>query len=83
MAVIRGQLEMIRHGKFEVIDLASIYTPVAVEGRPGHRGWKVLIERHDEPLMVIDSSMVDPHTFTAVLHRVRPDLRPQEATPAP
>ncbi len=82
MAVIRGQLEMIRDGKFEVIDLTSIYTPVAVEGRPGHRGWKVLIERHDEPLLVIDGSMVDPHKFTAVLHRVRPDLRPQEATPA-
>ena len=83
MAVIRGQLEMIRNGKFEVIDLASIYTPVAVEGRPGHRGWKVLIERHDEPLLVIDGSMVDPHRFTAVLLRVRPDLQPQEATPAP
>jgi hypothetical protein len=83
MAVIHGQLEMIRDGKFEVIDLASIYTPVTVEGRPGHRGWKVYIERHDEPLLVIDSSMVDPHTFTAVLHRLRPDLRPQEATPAP
>jgi hypothetical protein len=80
MAVIRGQLEIIRNGKFEVIDLASVYTPVAVEGKPGHRGWRVLIERHDQPLMVIDASMVDPHRFTAVLHRVRPDLRPG-ATP--
>ena len=34
-------------------------------------------------LLVIDASMVDPHQFTAVLHRVRPDLRPQQATPAP
>lgn len=82
LAVIRGQLEMIRNGKFRVIDLASIYTPVAVEGRPGHRGWKVLIELHDEPLLVIDGSMVDPHAFTAVLHRVRPDVRPEQATPA-
>jgi hypothetical protein len=81
MAVIRGQLEIIRNGKFEVIDLASVYTPVAVEGKPGHRGWRVLIERHDQPLMVIDASMVDPHRFTAVLYRVRPDLRPG-ATPA-
>ncbi|MDZ5619967.1 hypothetical protein [Nocardioides bizhenqiangii] len=75
LAVIRGQLEIIRNGKFEVIDLASIYTPVAVEGKPGHRGWRVLIERHDQPLLVIDGSMVDPRAFTAVLFRVRPDLK--------
>lgn len=83
MAVIHGQLELIRNGRFEVVDLASPYTPVLVEGRPGKRGWKVFIERHDEPLLVIDASMVDPHRFTTVLHRVRPDLRPQteRATP--
>lgn len=83
MAVIRGQLEMIRNGKFEVVDLASPYTPVAVEGTPGRRGWKVLVERHDEPLLVLDASVVDPHVFMTVLHRIRPDLRPKEATPAP
>lgn len=83
MAVIRGQLEMIRNGTFQVIDLASPYTPVLVEGTPGKRGWKVLIERHDEPLLVLDGSMVDPHRFTAVLVRVRPDLRPGATTPAP
>ncbi len=79
LAVIRGQLEMIRNGKFEVIDLASPYTPVLVEGRPGQRSWRVLIERHDQPLLVLDRSMVDPEQFTAVLHRLRPDLRPQPA----
>ncbi len=85
MAVIHGQLELIRNGRFEVVDLASPYTPVLVEGRPGKRGWKVFIERHDEPLLVIDASLVDPHRFTTVLHRVRPDLRPktgETATPA-
>ena len=83
LAVIRGQLEMIRNGKFEVIDLASPYTPVLVEGTPGKRGWKVFIERHDQPLLMIDASMVDPEQFTTVLLRVRPDLRPAAATPAP
>lgn len=82
LAVIRGQLEMIRNGKFEVIDLASPYTPVHVEGRPGHRGWRVLIERHDRPLLVIDAGQVDPATFTTVLHRIRPDLRPEPADDA-
>jgi|GEM_PF-4914298 len=79
LAVIRGQLEMIRNGKFEVIDLSSPYTPVLVEGRPGQRGWRVLVERHDQPLLVLDRSMVDPELFTAVLHRLRPDLRPAPA----
>ena len=83
LAVIRGQLEVLRNGKFEVVDLASIYTPVAVEGTPGHRGWRVLIERHDQPLMVIDGSVVDPHRFTEVLHRVRPDLSPEGAPASP
>jgi hypothetical protein len=83
MAVIRGQLEIIRDGKFEVVDLASPYTPVLVEGRPGHRGWKVLIERHDRPLLVVDKTMVDPALFTAVLQRLRADLREPSATPAP
>lgn len=82
MAVIHGQLEMIRNGRFEVIDLASPYTPVLVEGTPGKRGWKVLIERHDQPLLVIDKSMVDPQRFTTVLLRVRPDLRPEAVTPS-
>jgi len=83
MAVIRGQLEIIREGKFEVVDLASPYTPVLVEGRPGHRGWKVLVERHDQPLLVIDRTMVDADLFMTVLQRLRPDLREPAATPAP
>ena len=83
LAVIHGQLEMIRNGRFEVIDLGSVYTPVVVEGKPGHRGWRVLIERHGQPLLVIDRSTVDPREFTEVLYRVRPDLRARQATPAP
>ncbi|MEZ0579810.1 hypothetical protein [Nocardioides sp. MH1] len=75
MAVIRGQLEIIRDGKFEMVDLASPYTPVLVEGKPGRRGWKVLVERHDQPLLVLDKTMVDPVVFMAVLQRLRPDLR--------
>ncbi|KAA1421512.1 hypothetical protein F0U44_04270 [Nocardioides humilatus] len=82
MAVIRGQLEIIHNGKFEIVDLASPYTPVLVEGRPGHRGWKVLIERHDQPLLILDKSMVDPRIFMAVLERLRPDLREPAAPTA-
>ncbi|WP_183098228.1 hypothetical protein [Nocardioides pelophilus] len=80
LAVIRGQLEMIHDGKFEVIDLASPYTPVLVEGRAGHRSWRVFIERHDRPLLEIDSSVVDPHHFTAVLQQIRPELRSDRTT---
>ncbi|KAA1427518.1 hypothetical protein [Nocardioides antri] len=83
LAIIRGQLELIRDGSFEIVDLASPYTPVLVEGRPGRRGWRVLIERHDRPLLEINASIVDPHHFQAVLQRIRPDLRQDKATPPP
>lgn len=83
LAVIRGQLEIIHGGRLEVLDLASPYTPVLVEGRPGHRGWRVSVERHDQPLLVIDASIVDPHHFMAVLQRIRPELRGDAATSAP
>jgi len=76
LAVLNGQLEMIRSGRFEVIDLASPFTPVLVEGVPGRRGWKVLVERPDRPLLVIDKTLVDPHEFSEVLLRLRPDLGP-------
>ena len=67
MAVIRGQLEIIRDGRFEVVDLASPYTPLLVEGSPGQRSWKVLILRKDLDPFVIDSSIVDPHEFMDLL----------------
>lgn len=76
LAVVRGQLETLQDGKFDVINLSSPFTPVAVVGEPGKRGWKVYIERPDRPLLVLDKSIVDPHRFTEVLYRVRPDLDP-------
>ncbi|WP_183092526.1 hypothetical protein [Nocardioides stalactiti] len=82
MAVIRGQLELIRDGKFEIVDLASPYTPILVEGQAGQRGWKVLVERHDQPLLIIDKNLVDPFHFMAVLQRLRPELRSDAATTA-
>ncbi len=76
LAVVRGQLETIHDGRFDVVDLSSPFTPVAVVGKPGKRGWKVYIERPDRPLLVLDSSVVDPRQFTTVLYRLRPDLDP-------
>jgi hypothetical protein len=82
LAVLNGQLEMIHGGRFEVIDLASPFTPVLVEGEPGRRGWRVLIERPEQPLLVIDKTVVDPHEFSEVLLRLRPDLRKSAPRPA-
>lgn len=76
LAVVRGQLETLHDGKFDVINLFSPFTPVAVVGEPGRRGWKVYIERPDRPLLVLTKAIVDPHEFTKVLYRVRPDLDP-------
>lgn len=76
LAVVRGQLETLHDGRFDVINLSSPFTPVAVVGEPGKRGWKVYIERPDRPLLVLTKAVVDPHQFTKVLYRVRPDLDP-------
>ena len=75
LTVRRNQLEVVRRGERRLIDLASPYTPVAVVGRAGERGWQVLIEQLDGPLMTLTSRDVDPQPFLQVLHRLRPDLR--------
>lgn len=76
LSIERGQLVLRRNGRLEVVDLASPYTPIAVVGEPGLRGWAVLVERMDEPLIEITDSMVDPYWFTTALYRIRPELRP-------
>lgn len=76
MAIRRGKLSIERGGHVELVDVGSTYTPIAIVGEPGHRHWTVLIERKGMPLVVINSSMVDPHWFTTALYRLRPELRP-------
>lgn len=73
--IFRGQLEISRGGGLEVVDLSNPYTPVAMLGVPGRRGWLVLVERPDRPLLEVDDSLVDPHRFMDALLRLRPDLR--------
>lgn len=69
-----GQLEVRRAGRTDVADIANARTPIAVVGKPSSRRWRVLIERANEPLLVIDSSMVDPVAFAEVLYQVHPQL---------
>lgn len=76
LSITRGQLKIARGGHTEVVDLGSPYTPVAIVGEPGQRQWTVLAERPGLPLVVINSSMVDPFWFTTALYRLRPELRP-------
>lgn len=72
LVVQGGQLEITRGGSRHVFDLASRYTPIEVVGEPGERGWRVLFLRRGMTPYVIDSSVVDPHEFMAVLRRYRP-----------
>lgn len=76
MAIRRGKLSIERGGHVDLVDVGSSFTPIAIVGEPGHRHWTVLIERKGMPLVVIKSSMVDPHWFTTALYRLRPELRP-------
>jgi hypothetical protein len=72
LAIRSGQLEVVRGNRREVFDLTSRFTRMEVIGRPGRRGWKVLMARFGRDPLVIDSSMVDPLAFTAALERHRP-----------
>lgn len=74
LAIHRGRLEVRRGGTVDVVDLGNPYTPVAVLGEPGDRGWCVLIERVDQPLLVVGPRMVEPDRFTEALCRLRPDV---------
>lgn len=72
LAIRSGQLEVVRGSSREVFDLTSRFTRLEVVGRPGRRGWKVLMARFGRDPLVIDSSVVDPVAFTAALERHRP-----------
>ncbi|WP_121256072.1 hypothetical protein [Nocardioides ferulae] len=73
LVVRGGMLEVHRGGGRFLFDLTSRYTPVEVVGEPGRRGWKVLFLRRGMSPFVIDSSVVDPHAFMAVLRHYRPE----------
>lgn len=77
LTIRRNQLEVVRSGRRTTIDLANPFTPVAVVGTPGRRGWQVLIEQLDAPVLTLTASDVDPEPFMRVLLRIRPDLRPE------
>ena len=79
LTIRRGQLEVARNGQRRLIELASPYTPVAIVGTPGRRGWQVLIEQLDAPMLTLSAADVEPEAFTRVLLRLRPDLRPSTA----
>ncbi|HEY9565416.1 MAG TPA: hypothetical protein VIR30_16735 [Nocardioides sp.] len=63
----RGLLDIRSNDSHHRFDLASPYTRIEVVGRPGRRGWKVLILRKSMPPYVINDSLVDPHEFTRIL----------------
>ncbi len=52
--------------------LTGIHPPIDVIGEPGHRGWRVLIQRRGMKPYVVNATMVDPVEFTDAIHRFRP-----------
>jgi hypothetical protein len=55
-------------------DLTSPSTQLEQVGTPDKRGWKVLVLRRNMSPVTIDSSVVDPHSFTEAVRQWRPDL---------
>lgn len=74
LEVVGGQLHVHQGGRRTTFDLTSAYTPVEVVGRPGRRGWKVVLGRGTARRpFVVDGGLVDPVRFTEVLRRYRPE----------
>lgn len=74
LEVVGGQLHVHQGGRRTTFDLTSAYTPVEVIGRPGRRGWKVVLGRGTARRpFVVDAGLVDPVRFTEVLRRYRPE----------
>ena len=67
-----SELEIVRSGSKTLFDLAHVQ--VEMHGKPGGRGWKVLILRRSMRPYVIDSSMVDPREFTYVVRYFHPEI---------
>ncbi|TWG91404.1 hypothetical protein L615_008000000020 [Nocardioides sp. J9] len=76
LTIRRGQLLVTRGGQTQRVDIKGGHTIIAIVGEPGDRRWTVLFERRGLPLVVVNSSVVDPHWFTSALYRLRPELRP-------
>lgn len=81
LSIQRGQLSVKRAGHTQRVDISGGHTVIAIVGEPGDRRWTVLFERRGLPLVVVNSSMVDPHWFTSALYRLRPELRPGWSDP--
>ncbi|MDP2773417.1 MAG: hypothetical protein Q8O61_07645 [Nocardioides sp.] len=73
LSVTNGQLEILNASGRFVFDLTSVYMPIEVVGTPGQRKWKVLFVRRSMAPFTVDSSMVDPQEFMAVLREYRPE----------
>ncbi len=72
LAIRAGQLEVRRGKTLEKFDLTSRFTRIEVVGKPGRRGWKVLLGRFGRDPLVITASLVDPVHFSSELDRYRP-----------
>lgn len=67
-----GVLRVVQGASQHRFPLTGTYPPIDVVGDPGHRGWKVLIQRKGMAPYAVTRSMVDPAEFTDAIRRFRP-----------
>jgi hypothetical protein len=69
-----GTLHIEEHGQRHTWDLTNPYLRLQVRGRVGRPGWKVLLERPEQPAYVVDAGVVEPREFMVFLRSYRPEL---------
>ena len=67
-----GVLKVVRGESRHQFPLTGVHPPIDIVGEPGHRAWKVLIQRRGMAPYVVDDRMVDPYEFTDAIRRFRP-----------
>ncbi len=72
LSVRGGVLLLDRDGDTWRCDLSETAVSVEVVGRPGQRGWRVVLQPRGLPPYVVDAHVVDPVRFTRVLQHYRP-----------
>ena len=72
LSVRGGVLLLDRDGDTWRCDLSETTVSVEVVGRPGQRGWRVVLTPRGLRPYVVDAHVVDPVRFTRVLQHYRP-----------
>lgn len=73
VSIENGVLRIVQGKSRHLFPLVGTHPPISILGKPGDRGWKVLIQRRGMPPFVVNRRMVEPGAFTEAIRHFRPE----------